>query len=54
MFEITRFKKYIKKGLLFLPIFTLLYINGSNLYGYSETLYTNLFGNISGEKLLMV
>jgi len=50
MFKIAKFKKYTKNILIFLPIFILLYNNGSNLYGYSETLYLDPLGDISGEE----
>ena len=43
-------RSYIKKAIFFIPIFILLYNNGSNFYGYSPVLYSNPFAEISGEQ----
>ena len=41
-------RSYIKRAIIFVPVFILLYNNGSNFYGLSPVLYSNPFAEISG------
>lgn len=50
MYKNFKIKEYLKQIFIFLPIFLLLYNDGSNIYGNSETLYEDPFSDISSEE----